>query len=268
MKDRTGLYLLIEYIVKLVETWIYESEKKVANIPTSNCEIQQTVEDRNRKITSFVGFALSSVIKIYNERERKATSDDEVRKAAEYYAVGSFLQKMRMLHKDALMNETYMLNCYSRTMQMYNNGGLALISPQYFEFAKSLTAACDIEFSEGGICRRGNDCLRVGKEKIRNNQSVRNQFDLCHDKDDLVVRTLKAHVEKIYEMMVAKTIHSRFSCEIGKVRENKFGHYAKESCTDSHRANLKHAYANGQMKTDGEAVRAKIKKVKSEANKS
>ena len=33
-------------------------------------------------------------------------------------------------------------------------------------------------------------------------------------------------------------------------------------------ANLKHAYANVQMKKDGEAARAKIKKIKSEANKS
>ena len=153
-------------------------------------------------------------------------------------------------------------------MQMYNRGGLALISPQYFNFAKNLTAACDAEFSERTICQRGNDCLKVGSDNIRNNQGLKDQFDLCHDKDEVFFRSMKAHVEKIYEMIVAKTIHSRFSFEIGKVRENKFGHYAKESCTDSHRANLKHAYANVQMKTDGEAARAKIKKIKSEANKS
>jgi len=68
-------------------------------------------------------------------------------------------------------------------------------------------------------------------------------------------------------MMVAKTVHSRFSFEIGKVRENKIGHYAKGSCSDSHRANLKHSFANIKMKKDGEALRAKIQKIKSEKNK-
>mmetsp|Transcript_11829 Transcript_11829/g.13169 ORF Transcript_11829/g.13169 Transcript_11829/m.13169 type:complete len:180 (+) Transcript_11829:387-926(+) len=178
---------------------------------------------------------------------------------------------MRILHKDALMDTSYMLNCYSRRMQMINHGGLALISPKYFEFAKYLTTACDVELSEGIICKRGNNSLKLGVKMIQNNQSLREQFDLCHDGDKILLSssTLKQqeHVNKIYEMMVAKTVHSRFSFEIGKVRENKFGHYAKGSCTDSLRANLKHSFANIKMKKDGEALRAKIQKIKSEKNK-
>jgi len=85
------------------------------------------------------------VISIYNEREKKAVADNEEIQAAEYCEIGTFLRKMRILHKDALMDTSYMLNCYSRRMQMINHGGLALISPKYFEFAKCLTAACDVE---------------------------------------------------------------------------------------------------------------------------
>jgi len=38
IKDRTGLYLVLEYMVKMVEKWIYESEEKSINNVPSNCE--------------------------------------------------------------------------------------------------------------------------------------------------------------------------------------------------------------------------------------
>ena len=53
--------------------------------------------------------------------------------------------------------------------------------------------------------------------------------------------------EKIFRMIVKKTIHSRFSFEIGKVRAKKFSHYAKSSCKETHRADLKHDFAKNKI---------------------
>ena len=64
----------------------------------------------------------------------------------------------------------------------------------------------------------------------------------------------------MYKGIVRKTINARFSFEIGRVRENKFSHYAKAASKETHRADLKHDFAKTKMKSDGEIARKEIKR--------
>lgn len=174
---------------------------------------------------------------------------------SEFEAVGTFLRTMRILHKDAIIDANCMEKCYAKSHQIYNHGGMALISPKYFKFAVTLTSACDHEISEHMICRRGTKSLLQGRKNILENLKLRQEFDKCHAD---ISEGVKIHIEKIYKMLIEKTVHSRYGFESRKVSEKKFGHYARKSCTDAHRTDLKIQFANNKMKVDGAKATAEI----------
>ena len=157
--------------------------------------------------------------------------------------MGTFLRSMRILHKEALLDSTYIQECYTNADKMVNHGGMALISKQYFPFVKYLTVLCDTFISEEIVCHRGNDCLKSGTEEILTSVELKKLRNQCHEEEFKVMMGFGEHTYKIFLKFVKKTINSRFSFEISKVRAKKFGHYAKSSCTETHRADLKHDFA-------------------------
>ena len=173
---------------------------------------------------------------------------------------------MRILHKDALLESAYVRDFYANTDKMLNHGGMALISKEYYPFAQYLTALCDTYLSEQIICLRGNNCLQIGSEEILASEELKKLWNQCHDKESKEMLGFSECKEKIFRMIVKKTIHSRFSFEIGKVRAKKFSHYAKSSCKETHRADLKHDFAKNKMKADGQKVEREIKKRKEDSS--
>ena len=73
-------------------------------------------------------------------------------------------------------------------------------------------------------------------------------------------------MDKIFLKIVKKTINSRFSFEISKVRAKNFGHYTKSSCTETHRADLKHDFAKRKMKADGQLAKEEIEEIRKESD--
>ena len=53
-----------------------------------------------------------------------------------------------------------------------------------------------------------------------------------------------------------------FNATMKKIRENKTGNYAKNSCKEAHRETLKHDIAKHKMKRDGKTSEEKIKQRK------
>ena len=260
-KSRSGLYILVESIAKLVVGWLHdEKNTTLCQQITDSKQDENHVEsreDRNRKIFGFVGYALSSTIKRYNEKEERAEMLDEHAKLETYRDFGTFLRTMRLLHKDALLDTYYMEHCYSSTNKMLNRGGMALISPAYFKFAEELTMACDSFISDEMIVRRGNNTLREANDSILSDACLKKKWDESHDETSKMLLGTD-HRDEIYREIVHKTINSRFSFEVSKVRATKFGHYAKSASTETHRADLKHDFAKNKMKVDGETVRREI----------
>ena len=99
-----------------------------------------------------------------------------------------------------------------------NRGGMALISKRYFPFAKYLTALCDTFISEEIVCRQGNDCLKSGTEEILTSVELKKLWNQCHEEEFKVMIGFSEHNDKIFLKIVKKTINSRFSFEISKVR--------------------------------------------------
>ena len=155
-----------------------------------------------------------------------------------------------------------MIACYSSTDKILNHGGLALISPQYFDFAIALTAACDKEINEEKIHERGNKSLQIAKTNIMGDTDIREKFDNCSCLDeDEMTDVKKHHINSLYKTLLKKTVHSQFSFETGQVVKSTMGHFAKGSSKATHRDMLKHL-SIAKMKTDGEISQVQVEEKK------
>ena len=176
--NQNGKYILLEKITILLENWIAchmreqidkERDPQVSsNQPQSN--------NIPRKVNGFVGFAISRLIKIYEKKEKIGCVDDDETKISENESVIAFLKSMRILHREALVNEDYMRNCYAETDKMLNHGGLTLISPPFFQFATQLIHLCDVEISYETISERGNKSYNLASKNILGNKELKQTF--------------------------------------------------------------------------------------------
>ena len=88
--NQCRLFILVEQLVKLVETWIVASIKDLGM--KEHAEKYDSLDERSHKIVSFVGFAVASTIKKYQNLEAKARHDDGEMKAYAIYAeIGTFV---------------------------------------------------------------------------------------------------------------------------------------------------------------------------------
>ena len=272
--NQSGLYVILEKIVQLVETWIYEVDPPNLDHPSNRHNHHQmmpsiTTELQKEKVNGFLGFAIAMVIQKYDSNKRKADYIDDERKTAEIHEIGLYLRNMRILHKHAITDSNYMKNCYSCNDVMLNRGGLTLVSPHYFQFALELVEVLDEEISEQKIReRKGNSYILATKNINLQRSELQTKFENCAKTSltcsEYVVkvdRISQAERDKIFVDILQKTTRSMFNCTLKTVRENTTGHYAKVSSKDTHREKLKHDIAKHQMKSDGvkaeKAIRVK-----------
>ena len=77
--NQCGLFIVVEQLVKLVETWIVASIKDLQM--KEHAEKHDSLDERNHMIISFVGFAVASTIKKYQNLEAKTRHDHDEMKA-------------------------------------------------------------------------------------------------------------------------------------------------------------------------------------------
>jgi hypothetical protein len=79
----------------------------------------------------------------------------------------AFLNSMRILHKEAMMLEEYMRDCYDDTLlQLKNKGFLTLVSPQFFQFGKELMKFLANALTQKRIETEGNSALKLAKSEL------------------------------------------------------------------------------------------------------
>ena len=265
--NQTGKYILFEIIVHLIEGWanelsIHAREKELVK------EINElTTEERNRQINGYVGFALASTINIYREKKHKALlledieEDEKDCKSKEHFEnVKKFLLKMRILHSEALQNHEYSLSYYADSNKMLNHGGLTLISPKYFEFATLLMSLCHREMREKTIYARAGTGFKLAKDALFRNEKLKEAFDRAH-LDNAFSPLMKEEVDRIYQMLLVKTLRAKFGAAMKSVRENKVGYFAKKSNQETLRGDLKHQNKK-KMKEEGSKLMEEAKKRK------
>ena len=120
---------------------------------------------------------------------------------------------------------------------MYNHGGLTLISPQYYNFAKNLIQLCDKEMLEGVIYKRKSNSFKDAESNILDSKDLRTTFDnFLNDQGiptDIKMRIQKLNssdIDSVNNEILNKTIRSMFNATMKKIKEKKTSYYAKNSC--------------------------------------
>jgi hypothetical protein len=103
--------------------------KVVDTLGSTDREVNFKVE-----VNSFVGYAIAEVHKSLLED----LVDDFEGTDGSIQARLDFVSQIRYLDHEAALNPNYLRDCYDGIFRFKNCGGLALVSPPYFQFGKEL----------------------------------------------------------------------------------------------------------------------------------
>ena len=211
-------------------------------LPNNNAEFlggtNKTVNFK-REVNSFLGWAISSVhaslLKALLELDTFDDRADVTEKSVQ--AKLDFVGTMRYFHHEAKLNETYMRDCYDGTHRFMNCGGLALVSPQHYEFGKSLMQVIVDALDEKDFDEHGSQAVQKGWACIEESMdSLKAQFLECGKNftglgEDIKIRMLK--------ILVEKTRNARFGAEVKARRDKKTKRGGKNHVGMTHRGLLK-----------------------------
>ena len=198
-----------------------------------------TKDNINREVCSFFGYAVRKVLSNYEKKEQAFLSDDFENTFSErtpYTNQVYFLKNMRYSHKEALSNKDYLMNCYSPYDQINNLGGKCLISPVYYNFAKSLLAAVRKHMNEKNLKVERNKIILKTKDKIKNDDTLFKEFISCSEQQFNIADNERL---KIYNSLLECTINARSGVVTNAYNQKHSGQYNEKSSNTSLRTNLK-----------------------------
>ena len=140
--------------------------------------------------------------------------------------IAKYLGNMKIFQHEAIVDETYMALYYDSSTQILNNGGLSLISVQYFPFGYELLRCVRNSFSENDLELHGNESVKRAFDKLTAQTSIRKVFDAC---DRSATSSLDDSFKcMIFTELVRKVFHARVNEIIKKYRDKHFGKHSKK----------------------------------------
>ena len=180
------------------------------------------------EVNRLLGWAVSRLKHYYERKQftKGSKSKCSILDADIAAARTEYLGKMRILHHEAVADQTYMKLYYDNSTQIINNGGLTLISAKYFPFGYELLRRIRQSFSENDLKRNGNQSVVMAFNTLVKTKSIRAVFDACDD----TVETLLDEKSKdiLFQELVRKVFHARINETIKKYKEVHFGRHSKK----------------------------------------
>ena len=173
---------------------------------------------------SFFCWSIKSLFDIYIEKKKssewsKIVENDQIN-------ILKDLKRMRVLHKDALLNSEYIDNVYSFNDQLCNKRGLTLVSTKYYDFADSIMKQIRSYEIFEGLGKEGSGLLMICNYRI-NSLNV-TMISILLTKSSLTC-TNKFGI----------FLHVRFKTLIKQFTDSDKGQYVKKDSNVSHRTSLK-----------------------------
>jgi len=126
----------------------------------------------------------------------------------------------------AIVDETCMNCYYDSSTQVLNNGGLTLISAEYFPFGYELLRSVRQSFSDKHLKDHGNDSVKLAFESLVQKKKVRAVFDAC---DQGAAVSLDSSLKDIiFTELIRKVFHARINEVFTKYRDEHFGRHSKK----------------------------------------
>ena len=191
-----------------------------------------TTDERNMEVNRLLGWAVAK-LKHHYERKHYAKTHSKTEKSMDTILdadtaaeIAKYLGNMKILHHEAIANKTYMALYYDSSTLILNNGGLSLISAQYFPFGYILLRSVRKGFTEEFLELHGNDSVKMAFDDLIAQDSIRKVFDGC-DKNE--PNSLDDSFKgMIFTELVRKVFHARVNEVIKKYRDQHFGRHSKK----------------------------------------
>ena len=135
------------------------------------------------------------------------------------------LNSMITYEKDIIHDEEYMSTYYPTALQLYNKGGLTLVSKQFMNWASKLVISINQHINIDNIWQKKNIIMLEAKRIITGDETIYGSF-----KDALVknAATNSKVARECHAAIVVKTIHARAGNIFKQFQELFVGHYSKK----------------------------------------
>jgi hypothetical protein len=235
-KDRLGFVWVLDCVASLQQKWVMTFFWQRAKIYQS--QLPKPVVDEHSEVQRFVGFAIQGCLKKWRERTRgsarKADADgEEIERSRMIVAM---LERMRILRDEAILDEDYVSNYYTKREEIMNEGGRSLVSKTMFPWAILLMKAIRKNFDRSQLEGEGKVAVQralklVGKERI-----VAQTFKACVKKLEGDVTEggalSESDLEQLHDKLLKKSFHSRIEVVFKDFKEDALNNQAGATKVD------------------------------------
>ena len=149
---------------------------------------------------------------------------------------------MRILHQDAMEDSEYLTRYYSPDVMIRNQGGLALVSRPFINWAESLMLAIRTTCTYDNVASHRRNCMRFfldevtkAMEKEKKEEFHKIMFECLEIRkkgkgDETVSETT---VEYVRQKIITKVFHARSNVAFQKYKEDHTGRFAIKRKTES-----------------------------------
>ena len=140
--------------------------------------------------------------------------------------------------------EEYMTKYYPPVDQMYNKGGLTLVSKSFLKWANNLIIEINRNINLNMIWKKKNDIMKEAVKCITNNKSL---LQLFREALPIISTTNEGVIRKCETEVILKVIHARAGTIFHIFIERFIGHYSNKINVEF-RKNLQVTEKNKQNK--------------------
>ena len=144
------------------------------------------------------------------------------------------LERMSILHHEAINDEVYMQNCYPLANVLLNKGGLTLVAKSFIGFGRSLMRRVN-KFTVETMLREGNraienlvsnvlQCEKLKRIFLSSCETSQFGWEINKDKESMTTT-----VQSLYTALAKKTIHAWAGMISRRFKELHTGRQAKNS---------------------------------------
>jgi hypothetical protein len=221
--------LLIQCLSDILLEWVYaamstqlQSLKGRTDLPKAADKAGDFQEVIINQVQRFFGWSIFSLKQKLENEERDNKDSLEL------------LERMSILHHEAINDEVYMQKCYPLANVLLNKGGLTLVAKSFIGFGRSLMRRVN-KFTVETMLREGNRAIEnlvsnvLQCEKLKRiflSSCETSQFGWKINKDK---ESMTTTVQSLYTALAKKTIHAWAGIIARRFKELHTGRQAKNS---------------------------------------
>jgi hypothetical protein len=139
----------------------------------------------------------------------------------------AILESMRLLRDDAVLDEDYVSNYYTKREEIMNEGGRCLVSKTMFPWALRLMNAIRSNFDRSQLESEGKLAVQRALTLVQKDVTVSQSFEACvRNLEGDSVRLSGGDIAQLHDKLMKKAFHSRIEVVFKDFREDALNNQA------------------------------------------